>query len=435
MAGRTAGGRARRNVNGEGNIRQRADGRWEARTYVITSDGREIRRSVYGRSWDEVHSALTRLQADRMLGRRVGGSAETMAEYLPRWLEDVAKARVRDTTYDGYEYLIRIYLVPEFGRYRLSRLQAADVRRGLQRLKGVCQCCRQGRDLARLARAEAEEARRAGRQPRKNARRIRGAVCCALTPPECCRDVLSDSTIQAMHRLLRTTLQDAVSDGLIADNVARNLRLVYPYQPRFRPWSAVAARQFLAASRYHRLAALFALALMTGLRRGEVLGLSWRDVDLDQGVIHVRQALHRVGGGLRLGPVKTSGSMRWVALPQPCVRALAEHRERQEVERHEAGDRWVETGLVFVATTGRPLDPANVNKAFASLIAEAGVPRIRFHDLRHSCATLLYELGVSIENIQDVLGHSTPVITKLLYVDGSEKVHRGAADRLGEVFE
>ena len=98
-----------------------------------------------------------------------------------------------------------------------------------------------------------------------------------------------------------------------------------------------------------------------------------------------------------------------------------------------AGDRWTETGLVFTARTGKPLDPANVNKAFASLIAEAGVRRIRFHDLRHSCATLLYELGVSIEHIQDVLGHSTPVITKLLYVDGS-KVQRGAADRLGELF-
>lgn len=435
MVRRADGAKGRRNVNGEGNIRQRADGRWEARAYVITSDGREVRRSVYGRSWEEVHASLTKLQADRMLGRRVGGSNDTLAVYLPRWLEEVAKPRVRDTTYHGYEYLIRMYLVPEFGRFRLSRLQASDVRRGLQRLKGLCQCCRQGRDRARRMRAEAEELRRAGRIPRKNARPIRGAVCCALTPPVCCREVLSDSTVQAMHRLLRTALQDAVSDGLVADNVARNLRLVYPYQPRFRPWSAVAARQFLAVSRHHRLAALFALALMTGLRRGEVLGLSWRDVDLDRGVLHVRQALQRVGGGLRLGPVKTSGSMRWVALPTPCIEALTEHCERQEVERREAGDRWIETGLVFVATTGRPLDPANVNKAFAGLIDEAGVPKIRFHDLRHSCATLLYELGVPIENIQDVLGHSTPVITKLLYVDGSEKVQRGAADRLGKLFE
>ena len=145
MVGAPAGSRGRRNVNGEGNIRRRADGRWEGRTWVVTSDGREIRRSVYGQSWDQVHRALTKLQADRMLGRRIGGSNQTVAEYLPRWLEEVARHRVRDTTYEGYEYLIRMYLVPEFGKFRLSRLQAADVRRGLHRLKVVCQCCAQGR--------------------------------------------------------------------------------------------------------------------------------------------------------------------------------------------------------------------------------------------------------------------------------------------------
>ena len=126
--------------------------------------------------------------------------------------------------------------------------------------------------------------------------------------------------------------------------------------------------------------------------------------------------------------------IRFVALPQPCVQALQEHRRRQDLERAAAGDRWVETGLVFTTTTGSLLKPSNVNKAFAELSAAAGVRRIRFHDLRHSCATLLYELGVPIENIQDVLGHSTPVITKMLYVDGLEKVQRGAADRLGELF-
>ena len=94
-----------------------------------------------------------------------------------------------------------------------------------------------------------------------------------------------------------------------------------------------------------------------------------------------------------------------------------------------------ESGLVFMTPIGTPMEPADVNKIFAGLCARSGVRRIRFHDLRHSCATLLYELGVPIENIQDVLGHSTPVITKLLYVDGTEKMQRAAADRLGSLFE
>ena len=133
--------------------------------------------------------------------------------------------------------------------------------------------------------------------------------------------------------------------------------------------------------------------------------------------------------------MKSDGSARFVAMPIPCVEAFRRHRERQDAERVTAGASWHESGLVFTTPIGTPMEPANVNKIFAALCARSGVRRIRFHDLRHSCATLLYELGVPIENIQDVLGHSTPVITKLLYVDGTEKMQRAAADRLGTLFE
>ena len=332
--------KVRRNVNGEGSIRRRADGRWEARAYVLTPDGREVRRSVYGHSWDEVHSALTRLQADRLIGRRVTSSSDTVETYLTHWLHDVAKNRVRDTTFDSYEYLIRVYLIPTFGRYRLSALQSSDVRRGLQRLKATCQCCAQGRDRTRFVRAQEEQARRAGRPPRKNARRIDGARCCALSPPACCRAVLSDGTVRAVHRLLRTILQDAVSvDGILGENVARNLRLNYRYRPNFRPWSSQEARLFLQSVRTHRLGAAFTAGLLLGLRRGEVLGLAWSDVDLDRGVLQVRQALQRAGGQLRLGPVKSDGSARFVAIPTPGVIALRDRRDRQSVERSNSGSR------------------------------------------------------------------------------------------------
>lgn len=433
---RPARSRGRRKVNGEGSIRQRADGRWEARAYVLTADGREIRRSIYGRTWEEVHAALMRMQAERLAGRRVGSSSQTVEAYLTHWLEDVARPRVRDTTFEAYEYLVRLYLVPTFGKKQLGRLQASDLRQGFQRLKLTCQCCAQGKDRRRRERAEAAATARAGRPARRNAKVIAGARCCALTPPECCRSVPSDGTIRAVHRLLRTALQDAVSvDNILAENVARNLRLTYRYRPRFEAWSAVEARTFLAAAGEHRLGALFTASLLLGLRRGEAMGLAWVDVDLDRGVLRVRQALQRAGGVLRLGPVKSDGSARFVAMPAPCVEAFRRHRVRQEAERMAAGERWRESGLVFTTPIGTPLEPANVNKLFADLCARSGVRRIRFHDLRHSCATLLYELGVPIENIQDVLGHSTPVITKLLYVDGTEKMQRAAADRLGSLFE
>ena len=163
--------------------------------------------------------------------------------------------------------------------------------------------------------------------------------------------------------------------------------------------------------------------------------MAWADVDLDRGVLRVRQALQRVNGALRLGPVKSDGSARFVAMPATCVEAFRRHRVGQQSEREAAGPKWQDSGLVFTTPIGTPVEPANVNKLFADLCARGGVRRIRFHDLGHSCATLLYELGVPIENIQDVLGHSTPVITKLLYVDGTEKMQRAAADRLGTLFE
>ena len=120
-------------------------------------------------------------------------------------------------------------------------------------------------------------------------------------------------------------------------------------------------------------------------------------------MVRVRQALQRAGGGLRLGPVKTDGSIRFVAF-LPVRAGAAGSSSTPGARTRDAGDHWVETGLVFTTIDGFPAGPANVNKAFAELSAEAGVRRIRFHDLRHSCATLLYELGVPIENIQDVLG-------------------------------
>ena len=138
---------------------------------------------------------------------------------------------------------------------------------------------------------------------------------------------------------------------------------------------------------------------------------------------------------MRLGPVKSAGSARFVAMPALCVESFRRHQRRQAAERESVGDRWQESGLVFTTPLGTPVEPANVNKVFADLCARGGIRRVRFHDLRHSCATLLYELGVPIENIQNVLGHSTFVITKLLYVDGTEKVQRAAADRLGSLFE
>jgi integrase len=391
--------RGRRNVNGEGNIRQRKDGRYEGRAFVSAADGTRKRVSKYGDSWEEVHEELTKLKAQSQRGEAIPVGRMTLGQYLAYWLTEVVHDRVRPTTYASYEQLIRTYVVPGIGRKSLIRLQAPDLRTFLNNVKKTCQCCALGKDARR-----SEADRR----------------CCAKKPRECCKGCLGDGTIRYIHRVLRVALQDAVLDGILTQNVAKNLRLSFRYRPKFKALTEDEAKALLKAARGDRLYALYAVALALGLRRGEALGLRWSDIDFNQEVIYVRQAVHRVKGKLELGPVKTDDSERTIALPKPLAAALREWQAAQECERAAAGKRWSSHDLIFPTTIGTPMDPRNLNRHFAALCARAGVRPVRFHDLRHSCATLLYEQGVPIENIQDVLGHSSPAITKTIYVQARE---------------
>ena len=153
------------------------------------------------------------------------------------------------------------------------------------------------------------------------------------------------------------------------------------------------AQRFLKVVRDDRLYALYAVALSLGLRRGEALGLPWADVDMENGNLRVRQSLQRVAGELQLGPVKTDGSARTVPMPLALLGVLARHRVLQASEREQAGDRWQESGLVLTTRIGTPIEPRNINRHFDQVIAAAAVLRIRFHDLRHSCASMLYTQG------------------------------------------
>jgi len=406
----------KRNVNGEGSIRQRKDGRYEARAWVVTTDGREIRRSIYGESWEDVHEKLTALKAKTHAGVRVAATVSTMGEFMAYWLREVVGKRVRPSTMRTYDWLSRCYVVPLLSTKRLSRLQPPELRVFLNRVKETCQCCAQGKDAARV---------KAGEEAR----------CCAKRPQKCCEGFPADGTVRHLHRMVRAALQDAVIDGMLAENPAKNLRLPHKYKPHFVPFSPEEATLFLKVARTDRLYPLYSVALAVGLRRGEALGLRWSDVDLVEGVLFVRQTLQRLNGKLTFGPVKSDDSARVIALPVPCVESLRKHRVAQAHERELADKAWRDSGLVFTTAIGTPIEPRNLNRHFARLLDRAGLRRIRFHDLRHSCASLLYDEGVTIENIQDVLGHSSPTITKTIYVEVTRKVQRGAVDRLGYLFE
>jgi integrase len=250
----------------------------------------------------------------------------------------------------------------------------------------------------------------------------------------CCRDFLSESSIRHLLRVLRAALQDAVDEDLLSRNVARLVQLRVTDGRKVRAFTEHEARQVLATAESHRLYALWAVALAVGLRRGEALGLHWSDVDLHRGRLTVRQALYRVDGALRLEMVKTDESNSTIPLPKPLVRVLRDHRNRQLEERSEAGKDWRETGLVFATKFGGPIEPRNVNRMFAALCDRAEVRHVRVHDLRHSCATLLFAMGVDASTVQRILRHSSLAVTTSIYLEIIERVQRDAIDKMGAFF-
>ncbi|WP_086708782.1 site-specific integrase [Streptomyces antimycoticus] len=404
---------AGRNVNGEGTIVQRKDGRWHGAAYVLTPDGTYKRRFVYGKSWDEVHDKLTRLKADSQSGIPVVTSKLSLSDFLTYWLANVARIKVRPATYAAYETLVRIYLAPGLGKKKLARLTARDIRAFLTTTARTCQCCAQGKDRAR---------------PERKRR------CCALG--KCCESYPSDRTVRFLLVLLRAALEHAVREDELPRNVAKNVELGMGTKREIEPLAVEEGRRLLAAARGNRLWAAYELAVRIGLRRGEVLGLRWKDVDLTDGTVTIRQTLQRVGGELLIAAPKTQRSARRVALPAECVTALRARRAQQHGDRLAAGDKWKDNGsdLVFTTKNGTPIEPRNLNRAFILLCDKAGVRRVRFHDLRHTCASLLHEKGADARMIMEVLGHSSIRVTMDIYTFVRLDSQRSAFDRVGDAL-
>ncbi|SCL20753.1 Site-specific recombinase XerD [Micromonospora rhizosphaerae] len=371
--------RSKKRSNGQGSIYQRKDGRWAGAAYVLTADGTFKRVPVYGKSAEEVDAKLTEIKSRSNRGLPAEATGWTMASYADYWMEHVASPKLRPTTLVRYRSSVARYVVPAIGKRRLTALTPADVR---------------------LMLSKAAATRTAGRKGQ----------------PEDERPTVSPRTVQQVHAVLRAMLSQAVREELLARNVARLVQVPTPDREEIHPWTEAEARAFLASARAHRLHALFVVALALGLRRGELLGLRWSDLDLNAGQLRVWQTLQRVrGDGVVFGPPKSRRSRRVLTMPAVVVQALKRHRNVQEQERRLADGQWQETGLVFTTATGRHVEPRNLNTAFGRLIARAGVRLIRFHDLRHTCATLLLAAGVSPRVVMDILGHSQIAVTMNIY--------------------
>jgi integrase len=223
---------------------------------------------------------------------------------------------------------------------------------------------------------------------------------------------LSSATVQKIHTVLHKALAQALKWNMMARNAADAVKAPRPAPAEMHPLSPDEARKLIEAVRGNKLEALYVLEVHTGMRQGELLALRWEDVDLNEGVIRIRRTLTRSGGRIALGEPKTKGSRRPVHLTSAAVEALRSHLEWQLEEIERLGDLYRDNGLVFTSQVGTLINPTNLRRrSFAPLLERAGLPQIRFHDLRHTCATLLLTRNVHPKYVQELLGHATVAIT------------------------
>ena len=351
---------AKRRGNNEGSITKRSDGRYMARYTVQTAEGPK-RKTLYGKTRADVAEKLTKAMGDRDNGLVFDAGNLTVGEYLDTWLSDSVRDTVRPSTYERHEALIRRHIRPTLGKLKLKVLTPAHV----QRL-------------------------------------YRDRLDSGLAP----------ATVQKIHVVLHKALAQAVRWSLVPRNVTDAVKAPRPAPEEMRPLSLEETRRLLEAARGDSLETLYVLAVHTGMRQGELLGLKWNDVDLANGVIHVRRTVTRNRGRLLLGEPKTKRSRRTVNLTEPAVEALRSHLNRQLADVARLGDLYEDQGLIFTTEAGTLINPTNLRKrSFASLLRRAGLPDVRFHDLRHTCATLLLSKNVHPKYVQELLGHATVAIT------------------------
>jgi integrase len=370
--------------NGEGSIYRRKDGRWVGQYTIYTATGPKY-RYLYGKTRAAVAEKLTKAMADRNGGLMFDAGNLTVGEYLDSWLSDSVRGTVRSSTFERHEGIIRLHIKPSLGRVWLKKLTPAHVR-GLHREK----------------------------------------LDAGLAP----------ATVGKIHSTLHKALSQAVSDGIVPRNAA-DVKAPRPTPEEMRPLSETEVRAFLDLARESgdRFEALYVLAITTGLRRGELLGLRWDDVSMERSTLRVGRALVREGGRHTLGETKTRRGRRQINLTPRTVSTLKAHHKKQQEEKIKLTGLYKDHGLIFATRVGTPINPENlVNRSFKPLLERASLPEIRFHDLRHTCATLLLGRGVHPKFVQELLGHATKAMTLDTYSHYLPSMGDQAAGAMGDTL-
>jgi integrase len=349
----------------------------------FTADGK--RRYVSAKRKTECERKLRDAMTDADRGLVFDASNQSVSEYMTHWLEDFAKANLASRTYHNYKLQIREHIVPAFGKMNLSKLDTPNI---------------QALYTTKL---------QAGLKP---------------------------ASIRYIHAVLRCALEKAVDLRLIPRNPAVSARPPKIVQEEITPLDVEQTRVLLEGVKGDRFECLYVLSLTCGLRMGESLGLRWSDTDLEAGTLRVHRQLQRVreGGGLVFSKPKNA-SRRTIDLPQRALEALRIHRKRQIEEQLRAGAKWQENDLVFASYKGTPMDAQNiVNRYFKPLLRRAGLPDIRWHDLRHTCATLLLSRGTHPTYVQKLLGHASVQLTLDRYSHWMPSMGKHTASAMDEAL-
>jgi integrase len=370
----------------EGSIYKRDDGRWVAVLSLGYVNGKRKRKSIYGDTRKEVQEQLTAALRDQQQNLPIVNEKMTVEQFMRKWLDEVVQPpRRRIRTYHLYNENTRLYINPMLGKIALARLTPLEV---------------QGFVNALVAR---------GYKPR---------------------------TVQIAHGILRNALNQALRWGMVQRNVASLVTLPKAQRVKQKFLSPDEARILLNHIKGDRLEALFTVALALGLRKSEALGIRWQDIDFDQKTATVQVELVYNKKQFMLEPLKTENGRRRLALPQFAVDALLVLRDKQAQEQAYLGEHWHnDFGLVFTTSLGTPLSTRNVTRSFHRLLAKAGLERMRFYDMRHTCASLLLVQGVPLRVVMEILGHSQISLTANTYTHVIQPLVTDAASRLDELFK
>jgi integrase len=368
---------ARRRANNEGSLYRRKDGLWCAQ---ISLDGRRLTK--YGKSQKECREWIKEMISKIDGGLTFEATQLTVERFFETWLNGKELSR-RYGTVDNYRKTLNSYVLPKIGKMRLQEIGPTQIKQ-----------------LYSLLKEEGKSAR----------------------------------SVQAVHVVLHCALKQAVREGLIGRNPVDAVDRPRVEQAELQILNEDQARQFLIAASGSPFETIFYLALTTGMRKGELLGLKWADLDRGKGTLHIQRQLQQVGwGGSTLVPPKTKSGRRKIKLGPSTLAQLEAHRERQELLKAAAGNQWQENDLMFTTRIGTFADQSKLSKEFKRILKEAQLPSIRFHDLRHTSISFLLEMGLPVNTVQHRAGHSKASVTVDIYGHAMVGTQNQAAERIDEL--